>query len=183
MKSTSAPLFYKNDNGKIIPLDDINIDIIKRMLNDAAVSDSTLSAKLDISDSKIKRRRRLIEEHFLTRNYLLDISQLGWRIGDIQIDVRKGKSEQLANQIFLMFPNILEITLRVNSTATVSARIFYKDNTELASVIDKIKHLSFVSDVAFSEIIKIVRARSIGTMKDIFADRVRSKPKRHYNRK
>jgi hypothetical protein len=103
----------------------------------------------------------------------LDVSKLGWRIGDIQVDVGKGRSETLAEQIFVMYPNILEISLRVDSTATVSARIFYTDNSELATIIDRIKRLPYVKDVAFSEIIKIVRTRSIGTMEDIFPKRIK----------
>ncbi|HEV8404924.1 MAG TPA: Lrp/AsnC family transcriptional regulator [Nitrososphaera sp.] len=170
-QSDRHALLYKNEKGKIIPLDDVNLDILKNMLNDATVSDSALATKLNLAGANIKRRRRLVEANFASRNYLLDVSKLGWRIGDIQVDVGKGKSEELAEQIFAMYPNILEISLRVNSTATVSARVFYKDNNELFIIIDKIKRLPFVRDVAFSEIVKIVRSRSIGTMKDIFPKR------------
>ena len=165
---------YENAKGRILPLDDIDLDILKSMLNDATVSDTSLSTKLHLTEASTKRRRKIVEDHFLTRNYLLDVSALGWRIGDIQVDVGRGKSEQVAQKIFMMFPNILEVSLRVNSTATVSARIFYRDNQELAMVIDKIKRLPFVNDVAFSEIIKLVRTRSIATMKDVFVNRNRS---------
>jgi hypothetical protein len=167
-KTDHHTFLYRNEKGKIIPLDDVNLDILKSMLTDATVSDSALSTKLNLGGADIKRRRRLVEANFASRNYLLDVSKLGWRMGDIQVDVGKGKSEELAEQIFAMYPNILEITLRVNSTATVSARVFYRDNNELFVIIDKIKRLPFVRDVAFSEIIKMVRSRSIGTMNDIF---------------
>lgn len=172
-KSDFNAFLYENEKGKIIPLDDIAIDIMKSMLDDATVLDSALSTKLNLSDANIQHRRKTLEDQFLTRKYLLDVSKLGWRIGDIQVDVGEGKSEELAEQIFRMFANILDVSLRVNSTASVSARIFYRDNEELASIIDKIKRLPFVKDVAFSEIIKMVRARSIGTMKDVFANRRR----------
>lgn len=167
-KTDLHTFLYRNERGKIIPLDDVNLDILKSMLTDATVSDSALSTKLNLGGADIKRRRKLVETNFASRNYLLDVSKLGWRIGDIQVDVGKGKSEELAEQIFAMYPNILEITLRVNSTASVSARVFYRDNNELFVIIDKIKRLPFVRDVAFSEIIKMVRSRSIGTMNDIF---------------
>jgi uncharacterized protein YlbG (UPF0298 family) len=178
-KKSDRPAFlYTNEKGKIIPLDDVNLDILKSMLNDATVSDSALATKFHLAGANIKRRRRLVEANFASRNYLLDVSKLGWRIGDIQVDVGKGKSEELAEQIFAMYPNILEISLRVNSSATVSARVFYRDNHELFIIVDKIKRLPFVRDVAFSEIVKMVSSRSIGTMKDIFpkkAERARVK--------
>jgi len=186
-KSNRHALFYRNVKGKIIPLDDVNLDILKSMLKDATISDSALATKLHLALANIKRRRRLVEANFASRNYLLDVSKLGWRIGDIQVDVGKGKSEELAEQIFAMYPNILEISLRVNSTATVSARVFYRDNNELFIIIDKIKRLPFVRDVAFSEIVKMVRSRSIGTMKDIFPKRaerakvIKAKKIRHRN--
>lgn len=168
-KNDSAKNFlFKNENGKIVPLDDINLDIIKRMLKDPTVTDSALSTRLDLSDDNISKRRTIVEDGFLKKHYLIDVSALGWHVGDIYIDVGKGKSEELAERVFSMFPNILEITLRIDSDATVFARIFYRDTNELAGIIEKIKHLPFVKDVAFSEIIKIVRSRSIGTMQDIF---------------
>lgn len=172
-KSDVSAFLYKNEKGKIVPLDDVNLNIMKSMLNDATVSDSALSTKLNLSDANIKRRRKIVEDEFLTRNYLIDVSAFGWRIGDIQVDVGKGKSEEMAELIFRMFPNILDISLRINSTASVSARIFYRDIHELASAVEQIKSLPFVKDVAFSEIIKMVRARSIGTMKDVFANKGR----------
>ena len=172
-KSEASVFLYKNKKGKIVPLDDVNLDIMKNMLNDATVSDSALSTKLNLSDAKIKRRRKIVEDKFLTRNYLIDVSAFGWRIGDIQVDVGKGKSEELAELIFSMFPNILDISLRINSTASVSARIFYRDIHELDGALEQIKCLPFVKDVAFSEIIKMVRARSIGTMKDVIANKSR----------
>lgn len=174
MKSKTSDVsafLYKNEKGKIVPLDDVNIGIMKNMLNDAKVSDSALSARLNLSDETIKRGRKLVEDKFLTRNYLIDVSAFGWRIGDIQVDVGRGKSEELAELIFRTFPNILDISLRINSTASVSARIFYRDIRELYSAIERIKCLPFVKDVAFSEIIKMVRTRSIGTMKDVLASR------------
>jgi DNA-binding Lrp family transcriptional regulator len=170
-KAHAPPFLYENAKGRILPLDDIDLDILKSMLSDATISDAALSTELHLTDANTKRRRKIVEDHFLTRNYLLDVSALGWRIGDIQVDVGKGKSEQVAQKIFLMFSNVLEVSLRVNSTATVSARIFYRDNQELAMVIDKIKRLPFVNDVAFSEVIKLVRTRSIAAMKDVFVNR------------
>lgn len=59
-----SEFLYKNEKGRIIPLDDVNIDIMKRMLNDATVSDSALSTKLNLSDANIQRRRKILE-HFL----------------------------------------------------------------------------------------------------------------------
>ncbi len=165
--------FYRNEKGKIVPLDDVNLDIMKNMLNDATVSDSSLSARLNLSEEKIKRRRKIVEDKFLTKNYLIDVSASGRRIGDIQVDVRQGKSEELAELIFRMFPNILDISLRINSIASVSARIFYRDIQELDSAMERIKSLPFVKHVAFSEIIKMVRTRSIGVMNDVFANRSR----------
>ena len=171
-KHSDVAAFYdRNPKIKLIPLDEIDVAIMKNLLEDASVANSTLSIKFSKTEANIKRRRLRIEDSFLSKNYLLDVSKLGWRIGDIQVDVGGGRSEELAEQIFGMYPNILEISLRVNSAATVSARIFYKDNSELASIIDKIKRLSFVRDVAFSEVIKIVRSRSIGTMREVFVKR------------
>ena len=167
-QSQEDRILFENKEGKIIPIDDINLDIMKHMLKDSAVSDSALSSKLNISDAKIRDRRKAVEDGFLKKSYLIDVSALGWRVGDIQIDVGKGKSEVLAEQIFSMFPNMLEISLRINSDATVYARIFYRDLLELGDIIERIKRLKFVKDVSFSEIIKIVRSRSVGSMEDIF---------------
>lgn len=59
-KSDASEFLYKNEKGKIIPLDEVNIEIMKRMLNDATVSDSALSTKLNLSDANIQRRRKML---------------------------------------------------------------------------------------------------------------------------
>jgi DNA-binding Lrp family transcriptional regulator len=169
-KPSAMPFFYENEKRKIIPLDDIDVDIIKKMLDDADLLNSAISNNMGITEIDAADRRKIIENKFLTKNYLLDISALGWHIGDINIDVGKGKSERMAKQIFTMFPNILEISLRIDSVTTVTARVFYKDNQELASIMDRIKELPNIRTVEFSEIIKIVRTRSIGTMREVFTD-------------
>jgi hypothetical protein len=104
-----------------------------------------------------------------------DAFSLGWRVGDINISVEKGNSEKVAGEIFATNASVQEVTLRIDSSANVTARIYYKSSEELNDIMERIRAKPFVKSVHFSEIIKVIRARDIGKANDIFEGRVLSK--------
>ena len=97
-----------------------------------------------------------------------DAFSLGWRIGDININVEKGNSEKVANKIFSANLNVQEVTLRIDSTANVTARIYYKSSEELNDIMERTRAMPYVKSVHFSEIIKVICARDIDETDEAF---------------
>jgi hypothetical protein len=57
---------------------------------------------------------------------------------------------------------VQEVTLRIDSTTNVTARIYYKSSEELNDIMENIRTMLYVKSVHFSEIIKIIGTRVIG---------------------
>ena len=168
---------YKDRKGRLIPLDSNDVMILKKILEDGGLSDALLSEKLGIGHLEVtKKRKKMKGGSVLTKSYWFDVAPLGWRVGDININVEKGNSEKVAKKVFKVNANIEEITLRIDSTSNVTARIYYKDSEELNSIMESIRAMPFVKGAHFSEIIKVISMRSVGEMSGVFDSRM-LKPK------
>jgi DNA-binding Lrp family transcriptional regulator len=167
------PLLYRGREGKLVSLDATDTKILKAILEDGGASDDFLSKELGIGMPEIKQRRKKLERNaVVNRSYKLDVFAFGWRAGDININVEKGNSEKVAKKVFRVNANIEEITLRIDSTSNVTARIYYRDSEELNSIMESIRAMSFVKGAHFSEIIKVIRMRSVGKMSGVFDSRI-----------
>src|SRR5262245_32525354 len=135
-------LLYRDKHGALVQLDSVDVRILKELLDDATVSNSSLSARLKIPPLDIRGRRKHLEKKsILKSSYAIDVSAFGWRVGDIYIDVEKGMSEQIASQIFDIHHHIEEVTIRINSTANVTARVYYQSSKELHQIQERIKEM------------------------------------------
>ncbi len=164
---------YRGREGKLVSLDATDTKILKAILEDGDASDDFLSKELGIGMSEIKQRRKKLERNaVVNRSYKLDVFAFGWRAGDININVEKGNSEKVAKRVFKANANIKEITLRIDSTSNVAARVYYRDSEELNSIMESIRGMTFVKNAHFSEIIKVVGKRSVGKMSGLFDSRL-----------
>src|ERR671932_2898051 len=77
-------------------LDNINIKIVSELVRQPDVSSLALAKKLDIPLSTLQRRRARIEKDILTRNYTFNYKAFGARVGDLIVNVDKGKSDAVA---------------------------------------------------------------------------------------
>jgi (p)ppGpp synthase/HD superfamily hydrolase len=78
-------------------------------------------------------------------------------MGDIVIDVEKGKSREVAQELLKKHKNnILSISTRINSGHDISAQLVYKDSTELHNLLGSIKSMPYVINAQWSEIVEII---------------------------
>src|ERR671927_535050 len=138
-------------------LDDINIKIVSELVRQPDISSLALSKKLDIPLSTLQRRKARIEKAILRRGYTFNYKAFGGRVGDLIVNVDKGKSKEVAQSLLKKYKNnIVSCDTRISSQHNVSAHVVYKDTEELFELIESIKAMEYVNHVQWSEIVTII---------------------------
>ena len=126
------------------------------MPNGDSKSSKSLSAKLGIPVTTVRRRRKRLEDKFLKINYVLDIEKFGWKRIDFFISIRNGMVDAVAKKLL----NIDEVTYVGKSIGehTIDLRIetIVKDNASILDHLETIKAMEGVNDVVWSEIVRVV---------------------------
>jgi DNA-binding Lrp family transcriptional regulator len=151
-------------------MDELNISIIKELMNDPDVKSVAIAQKYESPLSTIQRRRTKLERAVLSKKYDFDISSLGWRRADLLISVAKGDCEDLARRILDSFKrNVVTISLRIgNPEVNIMAQAYYHSTEELHSLVEGIKSTHGVKSVDWSEIVKVVGSDNAGMIDRIF---------------
>lgn len=139
-------------------LDDLNIKIVRELINNPNVSSSDIAAKYDKPLSTIQRRRAKLEQSILNKAYNLDVRKLGWRTADLLISVEKGKAEETAEKLLENNKvNVIVASLRIGDPKVdIMADIFYKDSIELHDLTERVKAMPYVTYVEWAEVVKII---------------------------
>ena len=124
--------------------------------NDDLKSSKSLSAKLGIPMTTVRRRRKRLESKFLKMHYVLDIEKFGWKRVDFFISIRNGMVNAVANKLI----DSDEVTYVGKSIGehTIDLRVetILKDNASILDILEKIKAMDGVNDVVWSEIVSVV---------------------------
>jgi len=119
-------------------------------------SSKSLSAKLGIPITTVRRRRKRLESKFLKMHYILDIEKFGWKRVDFFISIRNGMVNSVANKLLTSD----EVTYVAKSIGehTIDLRVeaIVKDNGSILDLLEKIKAMEGVKDVVWSEIVNVV---------------------------
>lgn len=143
----------KSDTG----ISSIDRKILKILLSpDVGKSTKSMSAKLGIPVTTVRRRRKRLERDFLKIHYVLDIEKFGWRRVDFFISIRHGMINTVASK--LMSLNDITYVGKSIGEHTIDLRVesIVKDNTVLLDLLEKIKEMEGVEDVLWSEIVSII---------------------------
>jgi len=126
------------------------------MTNGDSKSSKSLSAKLGIPITTVRRRRKRLEDKFLKINYVLDIEKFGWKRIDFFISIRNGMVDAVAEKLL----DINEVTYVGKSIGehTIDLRIetIVKDNASILDHLETIKAMDGINDVVWSEIVRVV---------------------------
>jgi len=141
-----------------ISISELDRKLLKILLmpNGDSKSSKSLSAKLGIPITTVRRRRKRLEDKFLKINYVLDISKFGWKRIDFFISIRNGMVDAVAKKLL----DIDEVTYVGKSIGehTIDLRIetIVKDNASILDHLETIKAMDGVNDVVWSEIVRVV---------------------------
>ena len=145
-------------DNKATTISDLDRKLLKILLspNGDLKSSKSLSAKLGIPITTVRRRRKRLESKFLKMHYILDIEKFGWKRVDFFISIRNGMVNAVANKLLTSD----EVTYVAKSIGehTIDLRVeaIVKDNGSILDLLEKIKAMEGVKDVVWSEIVNIV---------------------------
>lgn len=144
---------------KVKRLSDTDKEILKVLLSpgDGIKHSSLLLAKrLGIPLTTIQRRKKRLEEDFLTSTYTLNVERFGWRRVDLLIYTRNGKTDPVANKL-LENEEVVYVGKSIGEhTIDLRVEIIVRDNAELLDILEKVKAMDGVNDVVWSEIVQVV---------------------------
>ena len=138
-------------------LDKINIKIVFELVRQPEISSLALAKKLNIPLSTVQRRRAKVEKAILKKTYTFNYKAFGGRVGDLIINVNKGKSDQVSQGILKKYKNnVTYCHTRIDLTHSVLAHIIYKDTEELYYLIAGIKAMEYVNSLSWSETVNVI---------------------------
>jgi DNA-binding Lrp family transcriptional regulator len=144
---------------KYVPklLDNINIKIVSELVRQPEISSLALAKKLNIPLSTLQRRRAKVEKAIVKKTYTFNYKAFGARVGDLIINVNKGKSDHVAQGILKKYRNnVTYCHTRIDLTHSVLAHIIFKDTTELYYLIETINAMEYVNSLSWSETVKVI---------------------------
>jgi DNA-binding Lrp family transcriptional regulator len=150
-------------------LDNTNLKIISELLKNPNISSLTLANRLDIPLSTLQRRRVRIEKAILKKTYTLNYKAFGARVGDLIVNVDKGKSDQVAQNILKKHKNsVVYCHTRIDLVHSVLAHVIYKNTEDLYYLIEDIKAMQYVIGVSWSEIVNVIGDNNSEVMSAFF---------------
>jgi len=145
-------------NKKETNVSDLDRKLLKILLlpNGDLKSSKSLSLKLGLPITTVRRRRKRLESKFLKLHYVLDIEKFGWKRVDFFISIRNGMVNAVANKLL----DSDEVTYVGKSIGehTIDLRVetIVRDNASILDILEKIKAMDGVQDVVWSEIVSVV---------------------------
>ena len=139
-------------------MSDLDRKLLKILLspNGDLKSSKSLSDKLGIPVTTVRRRRKRLEDLFLKMHYVLDIEKFGWKRVDFFISIRNGLVNTVANKMM----DLDEVTYVGKSIGehTIDLRVetILKDNASILDFLERTKAMDGVKDVVWSEIVSVV---------------------------
>jgi len=145
-------------NKKETNVSDLDRKLLKILLlpNGDLKSSKSLSLKLGLPITTVRRRRKRLESKFLKLHYVMDIEKFGWKRVDFFISIRNGMVNAVANKLL----DSDEVTYIGKSIGehTIDLRVetIVRDNASILDILEKIKAMDGVQDVVWSEIVSVV---------------------------
>jgi DNA-binding Lrp family transcriptional regulator len=119
-----------------------------------------LSRELNIPLSTIQRRRKRLQDGLIETSYSLKIEKLGWRNATLLVSTASGKIETIGQEILDMSDLVSSVSRAMGgSNFDLRVEVIFKTNTDLMTLIDKIKSTEGVSGLIWSESLKLIGKR------------------------
>ena len=144
-------------SSKAIYLSPVDRKLLKTLLTpDGRHSSKALARKLGLPATTIQRRRKRLENEFLTISYNLDLAKFGWHKVDFLIATESGKTGIIAKTL-LKRDEVVYVGKSIGQH-TIDLRIetILQDNSEILRIMELLKATPGIKDVVWTEIVEVV---------------------------
>jgi DNA-binding Lrp family transcriptional regulator len=144
-------------SSKAIYLSPVDRKLLKTLLTpDGRHSSKALARKLALPATTIQRRRKRLENEFLTISYNLDLAKFGWHKVDFLIATESGKTGFIAKTM-LKRDEVVYVGKSIGQH-TIDLRIetILQDNSEILRMMELLKATPGIKDVVWTEIVEVV---------------------------
>jgi DNA-binding Lrp family transcriptional regulator len=141
-------------------LDDLDLKIVNELLDNAEISSSDISRQHGKPLSTIQRRRTKLERTILVKDYAINVKYANWRSGEIFVRVLKGKTEEVAKEIFDRYVNnITLVSTTMNNVGNLIIHIYFRTSPQMFTIIEELRRFPGVEDVLYAEHIDVLGER------------------------
>ena len=137
-------------------LDALDVKIVRELLVNADSSSSDMAKKFNTPLSTIQRRKARLEGSVLTKKYLVNSQDLGWRSAEIMMLIENGKANHMAQELLQKFDNIIRTSTRINSAGNLAACVKFRSSDELHELMESIRGMPSVTNIQWTEIVREV---------------------------
>lgn len=115
-----------------------------------------IASKLGIPVATARGRRKWLESHFLEIFYFMNLKNLGLRRIDFFIATQKGLTNPIAKKL-MNIKEVVSVGRSIGQPAIdLRVELIVKDNGQLLELLERVKGMDGVSDVIWSEIVRLV---------------------------
>jgi DNA-binding Lrp family transcriptional regulator len=132
--------------------------ILKSLLtSNGSISSLTLSKSLDIPLSTVQRRRKRLEANLLETSYSIRIEKFGLRSATLFVTVNCASAESIGREVLSLDNEVISVKRCIGENSIdLQAEVLFESNKELLGIIERIKSIEGVSNVSWSEAIKMI---------------------------
>lgn len=142
---------------KAVILSPVDRKLLKILLiPDGKHSSKALAKKLGIPATTVQRRRKRLEQEFLTVSYNLDLSKFGWHKVDFLIATESGKTGFIAKSL-LKRDEVIYVGKSIGQhTIDLRVETILENNAEILRMMELLKATPGIKDVIWTEIVEVV---------------------------
>lgn len=132
--------------------------ILKALLtSNGSISSLTLSKNLDIPLSTVQRRRKRLEANLLETSYAIKIEKFGLRSADLFVTTTGVSPELIGREILSWDKEVISVKRCIGENSIdLQVEVLFESNKELLATIERIKSIEGISNVSWSEAIKVI---------------------------
>ena len=156
-KTKDTSRMEKNPDSK--SLDTLDIKIINELLCNPSASSTDMALKFRRPLSTVQRRRIRLERTILEPEYRINSINGKWRSGEFFATVGNGRTVSVAKEIFNKYHNLTMVTTTINNIGNLVAHIYFRDSSEMFTILEDLKSLPDVTNVQYAEHIEKIGER------------------------
>src|SRR5437899_444325 len=127
------------------------------------ITSRIIAQKVGIPLTTVRRKRKMLEEKYLSVSYSLAVNKFGWRLVELLIGTDGGLSS-LIGKTLLRRREVIAVGKTIGQhTIDLKSQVIIRDNGQLLDLIEDVKKMRGVKDVEWIEIISEVGRKGIPT--------------------